>query len=135
MLHEAGNLSDLPPGSIISVKINKLELLIANLNGSVYAVDNRCPHMGGDLSKGKLEGHIVTCPLHGSQFDVTTGALVRWLKGSGLIATIGKVIKSPSSLRTYPVVLDGNRIMVDIIEPEAQARVPDLPAAEIKNFT
>ena len=59
--------------------------------------------MGGKLSEGDLNGTVVTCPRHGSRFEVTDGTVVRWLKGTGLLATIGKMIKSPRPIRTYPL--------------------------------
>jgi nitrite reductase (NADH) small subunit len=44
-----------------------------NVEGKFYALDGICPHQGGPLGKGFLDGCIVTCPWHGFQFDVTTG--------------------------------------------------------------
>ena len=49
------------------------EVLVANVGGVFHAIGNRCTHRGGDLSAGRLEGRVVTCPRHGSRFDVTTG--------------------------------------------------------------
>lgn len=54
------------------VKIGDVEILVANVDGVFYAIANRCTHNGGDLSTGTLEGSVVTCPLHGSKFDVKT---------------------------------------------------------------
>lgn len=65
--------SEIPAGKMKMVKIQDKEVLIANVDGRFYAIANRCSHKGGDLSKGTLEGNIVTCPVHGSRFDVTTG--------------------------------------------------------------
>jgi nitrite reductase/ring-hydroxylating ferredoxin subunit len=50
--------------------------LIANLNGTFYAIGNICTHAGRDLSQGTLEGNVVTCPKHKSKFDVTSGKVV-----------------------------------------------------------
>jgi len=50
---------------------------VANANGHLYAFDDTCTHRGCSLGKGKLEGTTVTCPCHGSQFDVTSGAVIR----------------------------------------------------------
>jgi len=50
------------------------DILVANIDGKYYAIGGKCTHMHGDLSKGKLEGKVVTCPRHGSRFDVTTGS-------------------------------------------------------------
>jgi len=60
-----------------SYQIAGKEILIANVNGSYYSIDNRCTYVGGPLARGKLTGNVVECPLHGSQFDVRTGAVVR----------------------------------------------------------
>ena len=50
---------------------------VANVNGQLYAFDDRCTHTGCSLSKGTLHGTTVTCPCHGSKFDVTSGAVLR----------------------------------------------------------
>jgi nitrite reductase/ring-hydroxylating ferredoxin subunit len=50
---------------------------VASAAGGLYAFDDKCTHMGCSLAKGKLEGTTVTCPCHGSQFDVTSGAVLR----------------------------------------------------------
>jgi nitrite reductase/ring-hydroxylating ferredoxin subunit len=68
--------SEIPVGKMKMVKVKDKEILIANVNGSFYAIENPCTHRGGDLSEGTLEGNIVTCPTHGSKFDVTTGKIV-----------------------------------------------------------
>jgi 3-phenylpropionate/trans-cinnamate dioxygenase ferredoxin subunit len=75
---------------------------------------NKCPHFGGDLSQGKLEGTVVTCPRHGSQFNMIDGSVVRWLKGTGIVASIGKTLKSPQKLITYNLEIDGQYITVEI---------------------
>ncbi len=48
-------------------------LALFNIGGTFYAVDNRCTHVGGPLGEGAVEGSVVTCPWHGSRFDVKTG--------------------------------------------------------------
>jgi len=65
--------SEIPVGRMKIVKINDMEVLIANVDGSFYAITNPCTPRDGDLSKSSLEGNIVTCPSQGSKFDVTTG--------------------------------------------------------------
>ena len=74
---KVASTSELPPGMMKSYQVAGKEILIANVNGSYYSIDNRCTHVGGPLARGKLDGYVVTCPLHGSQFDVRTGAVVR----------------------------------------------------------
>lgn len=70
-------LSDLEPGSCLSVKTEGgLLVALFNVNGTIYALDNTCPHAGGPLGKGILSGEIVACPWHGWRFNVRTGTRV-----------------------------------------------------------
>jgi 3-phenylpropionate/trans-cinnamate dioxygenase ferredoxin subunit len=68
---------EIPDGTMKPFTINDKKIIIVNYNGSYYAINRYCTHLNGDLSSGKLEGKIVTCPRHGSQFDVTTGKCLR----------------------------------------------------------
>ena len=111
---ELGRLSELEDGAMKKVLVQGHEILLARVSDKYYAADNRCSHLGGDLSQGKLEGTIVTCPLHSSQFDLRDGHVVRWLKGSGLISIVGKALKSPRPLVTYNVRLEEDKILMEI---------------------
>lgn len=80
-MNEAGyvkvaSTSEVPVGKMKKVTLEDKEILVANVNGTYYAIGNLCTHYGGDLSQGTLEGKIVTCPNHNSKFDVTTGKVV-----------------------------------------------------------
>jgi 3-phenylpropionate/trans-cinnamate dioxygenase ferredoxin subunit len=68
--------SEIPSGEMKAIKFEEKEILVANAGGSYYAMGNRCTHAGADLSKGTLDGTTVTCPKHGSKFDITTGKVV-----------------------------------------------------------
>ncbi len=70
------NVSDVPPGRGTVVEVDGNEIAVFNVNGEVYAIFNTCTHRGGPLGEGTLLGKVVTCPWHGAQFDVTTGAVV-----------------------------------------------------------
>jgi len=113
-LTRLANISDLAEGTMKKYQVEDKEVLIAKVEGKYYAAQNKCPHFGGDLSKGTLKGTIVTCPRHGSQFNLTDGSVVRWLKGTGLISSIGKTLKSPQKLSTYQIKVDGQDVMVEI---------------------
>jgi 3-phenylpropionate/trans-cinnamate dioxygenase ferredoxin subunit len=109
-----GEIGELADGTMKSVLVKGREILLARVAGEYYAADNRCPHMGGKLSQGKLEGTVVTCPRHGSQFDLTDGGVVRWLKGSGLISKVSKALKPARPLVTYNVKVEDDGIMIEI---------------------
>lgn len=64
----------LPPGHARTVEVRGQRFALANVNGRFFAVADRCPHRGGPLGAGFLEGSTLHCPLHGWGFNVTTGA-------------------------------------------------------------
>lgn len=114
ILVQAVKASEFEDGMMKDVLIQGHEILLAKTGNNYYAADSRCPHMGGRLSKGKLEGTVVTCPRHGSQFDLRSGEVIRWLSGSGLLYRIGKALKSPRRLAVYKVAVDNDYILVDV---------------------
>jgi len=66
-------VSDVAPGTAKLVAVDGTEIALFNVDGTFYALDNECPHRGGPLGEGDLEGCIVTCPWHAWQYDVRTG--------------------------------------------------------------
>jgi nitrite reductase/ring-hydroxylating ferredoxin subunit len=64
-------------GEMQVVNVAGTKVTVASVGGHLHAFDDTCTHMGCSLAKGKLEGTTVTCPCHGSQFDVTSGAVLR----------------------------------------------------------
>jgi nitrite reductase/ring-hydroxylating ferredoxin subunit len=93
------SLDELPPGGMKEAEIDGRIIGIFNVDGVVSAIDGLCPHQGGPLAEGTLEGTIVTCPWHGWQFDVRTG---QTLLGAKTRQTV------------YQVRLDGPDVMVEI---------------------
>lgn len=66
-------LTELPPGGSKEVEHEGRIYALFNVDGRLSAIDGICPHQGGPLAEGVLEGDWVTCPWHGWQFDVSTG--------------------------------------------------------------
>ncbi len=99
--------NQVPPGTMKSFTVGGKTLLLANVGGKFYAIDNKCTHAGGDLSKGVLEGNIVTCPRHHAKFDVATGKNIAGPK-IPLVKPKGKGTIS------YKVKLEGENIQVDL---------------------
>lgn len=73
MWHQLCLAAECPPGASGEFVAGDRIVALFNVDGRFYALDGICPHQGGPLAKGKLQGCIVTCPWHGFQFDVTTG--------------------------------------------------------------
>jgi 3-phenylpropionate/trans-cinnamate dioxygenase ferredoxin subunit len=111
---EIAKADDLQDGQMKRVELGGRELLLTRVGDAYSVLDNRCPHMGGDLSRGTLEGAIVTCPRHHSKFDVSDGRVVRWTDWTGLKLAAGKLLKSPRPAKTYEVKREGDSISVRI---------------------
>jgi NAD(P)H-dependent nitrite reductase small subunit len=90
-------LGDIVPGSVKTVIIDGREIAIFNVGGALYAVDNTCPHQGGPLAEGWLEGATVTCPWHAWCFKLDDGKM-----------TLGDY----ASIDTFAVRVDGETVNV-----------------------
>jgi 3-phenylpropionate/trans-cinnamate dioxygenase ferredoxin subunit len=109
---EVAKTEELKSGTMKKVVAEGQEILLVRVGDRYYATDNRCPHMNGDLSQGTLEATVVTCPRHGSQFDISSGLVVRWLKG-GLMSKLGGALKMSKALRVYNVKVEDGRVLVE----------------------
>ncbi|HEX6379348.1 MAG TPA: Rieske 2Fe-2S domain-containing protein [Nitrososphaeraceae archaeon] len=71
---EVAKVNEIPSGKMKHVELKGKEIVISNVNGKYYAMDDRCGHMNALLSMGTLSNdNIMTCPFHGAKFDVTNG--------------------------------------------------------------
>jgi nitrite reductase/ring-hydroxylating ferredoxin subunit len=73
---EVAKVNEIPPGKMKHVELNGKEIMIANLDGKFYALNDRCSHMNASLSMGNVKDNLLTCPFHGARFDVTSGRKV-----------------------------------------------------------
>ncbi|HTV94285.1 MAG TPA: non-heme iron oxygenase ferredoxin subunit [Verrucomicrobiae bacterium] len=69
-----GAAAAIPPGRSRPFNVDGNEILVCNVGGSFYAIDDVCTHDGGPLDQGMLDGYCAVCPRHGATFDVRTGA-------------------------------------------------------------
>jgi len=74
---KVAQVSDLAPGKGKVVQADGEPIALFNVGGRFHAIHNTCLHRGGPLGEGELDDTMVTCPWHGWQYDVTTGANVR----------------------------------------------------------
>lgn len=100
---KAAALGDVMPGKMKCVTVGNRRVLLANAGGRVYAADEMCTHEEASLCLGSLKGELLKCPLHGSRFDLRTGA----------------VLDEPAEmpLRIYEVKVDGQDIYVNLGTP------------------
>lgn len=100
-------ISEVPVNTMKIIDLDGTAILLSNIDGAFYAIDNKCTHFGGSLGKGKLGGNTVTCPRHGAQFDVRTGEAVGEAK-------IGFIKMKVREEQKYTVRVEGEDILVDI---------------------
>jgi len=72
-LVSVAKITDIPVGGTKKVRVEGTDIMLANSGGTIYALADRCPHMGGSLSGGTVEGAAIKCPNHGAKFDLATG--------------------------------------------------------------
>ncbi len=97
---KVAEVTELGPGEGKTIEVEGVSLALFNVDGTYFAIANTCTHVGGSLGEGALIGKEVTCPLHGAQFDVTSG------KGLGGPAH--------SDVKSFPVSLEGDDVMVEV---------------------
>lgn len=78
---EAAKSDEVREGSVFAATLAGTPVGLTRVNGAVHAFVNKCPHLGLKLTKGKIADGVITCPFHGSSFDICTGADKDWVTG------------------------------------------------------
>jgi len=100
MLHKLASQSELPaPGEAKEFACGAKTICVANVNGTISAMDNVCLHMGGPLGQGVIEGDKIVCPWHGWQWDLKTGQA-----GSNPKAKVA----------VYPVRIENGEVKIEV---------------------
>tara|TARA_B100001179_G_scaffold42619_1_gene28097 strand:- start:1069 stop:1377 length:309 start_codon:yes stop_codon:yes gene_type:complete len=92
--------NEIKPNQIKQVSIDGKDIVVMNIDGNYFAINDTCTHAGGSLSEGKVEGSIITCDWHGAQFDCKSGKLVKFP---------AKI----NDLESYSVVIESDTIFVE----------------------
>lgn len=92
-------VSDIPVGEVRAVQCGARSLAVSNIDGTLYAIDNRCTHDNGPLGEGRLRNGRIICPRHGAAFDAKTG----------------RVLSLPAvrNVQAYEVTVDGDDVCVE----------------------
>ena len=98
---KACKTSDIPPGNLHKVSVNEKEILLINIDGSFFAMEDTCAHAGASLSEGKLDGSTIICDWHGAQYDCKTGKLAKFP---------AKI----NDLMSYKVVVESEDVFVEV---------------------
>ncbi len=98
--YRVAQIGEVVPGKTKIVQAGKKEVVLCNVEGVYYCVDNLCTHDEGPLGEGELMGDIIECPRHGAQFNVKTGE----------VAAMPAVVP----ISTYPVKVEGDQVVVTL---------------------
>jgi NAD(P)H-dependent nitrite reductase small subunit len=90
---------DIPPGTGKTIEIGDQPIALFNCDGTFYAIDDTCPHQGGPLGEGEVDGTVVTCPWHEWSYDVRTGV---------------NTDDASCKVAAYPVRVDGDDVFVAV---------------------
>jgi 3-phenylpropionate/trans-cinnamate dioxygenase ferredoxin subunit len=91
--------TQIAPGDFIQVDTGALFLLICNVNGELFAIEDQCTHDGSSMANGYLDGDQIICPRHGARFCVRSGAV--------------KAPPAYEAVQIFPVRINGNKVEVD----------------------
>jgi 3-phenylpropionate/trans-cinnamate dioxygenase ferredoxin component len=97
--HRVASVAEIAPGTTRRVLVDSAEILLCNVGGKIYAIEDVCTHDGGPLDQGTLEGEHVVCPRHGATFDVRTGDAL--------------TLPAVMPVMTFEVTIEGDDIFVD----------------------
>ena len=120
MKTKVADIASIEPGKGFCVKANGVNLVLIKNGGSVHALENKCPHLGVPLGRGKIEGQEIICPFHGSRFNIVSGENTDWVASvagmkipdwSRAVLSFGK---RPQPLRTFPVSIEGADVFVEL---------------------
>jgi nitrite reductase/ring-hydroxylating ferredoxin subunit len=117
---EVARAGDVKENQALGVNAAGTPLLLTRVNGQVRAVSSKCPHLGLSLAKGKLEGGSITCPFHGSRFDVCTGDNLDWCNAvvgipvPGWTSRLIAMGKKPAPLPTFEASERDGKVFVRV---------------------
>jgi nitrite reductase/ring-hydroxylating ferredoxin subunit len=112
--------ADVSTDKLVKADADGQSVLVAKVGDKHCAIANKCPHLGLPMAKGKFENGVVTCPFHGSKFDVCTGKNVKWVDsfvGIPLPDVAKKMMamgKAPSDVAHYAVTQEGDDLFIEI---------------------
>jgi len=133
--HVVAAVAEIPPGRRKLVEVNGRAVVVFNLGGEFFALNNRCPHKGGSLSQGvttsvvesaepgeyrtSRPGEIIRCPWHSWEFDIRTGqswcdpGRVRARRYEVSVEAGARLVEGPYKAETFPVSVEDDYVVVE----------------------
>ncbi len=133
--HVVAAVDEIPPGKRKLVEVNGRAIVVFNLAGEFFALNNRCPHRGGSLAHGiqtalvqsqepgcydySRRGEMVKCPWHGWEFDIRTGkswcdpSRIRIRQYPVAVKPGAELVEGPYKAESFPVRIENNYVVVE----------------------
>jgi nitrite reductase (NADH) small subunit len=90
--------AELGPGKLRVIEIDSQPVVVRNAGGTLYAIENICPHRGGPIAEGEIRGGAITCPWHDWSFDLASGQ---------------NTMNPAATIRMFPCRIEGGNVIVD----------------------
>jgi nitrite reductase/ring-hydroxylating ferredoxin subunit len=111
--------ADVSADKVLKVSANGQSVLVAKVGDKYCSIANKCPHLGLPMAKGKFENGVVTCPFHGSKFEICTGKNVEWVDSvvgiplPGIAKKMMAMGKAPTDVASFAVTQEGGDLFID----------------------
>jgi nitrite reductase/ring-hydroxylating ferredoxin subunit len=104
---------------VLKTSANGKSVIVAKVGDKVCAIANKCPHLGLPMAKGKFANGVITCPFHGSKFEICTGKNVEWVDSvvgiplPGIAKKMMAMGKAPTNVANFTVTQEGEDLFID----------------------
>lgn len=112
--------ADVSTDKVLKTSASGKSVIVAKVGDKYCAIANKCPHLGLPLAKGKFENGTITCPFHGSKFEICTGKNVEWVESvvgiplPGVAKKMMAMGKSPTDVDSFAVTQEGDDLFIDV---------------------
>lgn len=119
-MHRVAASSEIRAGEMFSTTVDGTKLLLSRVDDTLVGVVDKCTHLGMPMRKGKFDGRVITCPFHGSRFDIATGENLDWVSGvmgmkmPGWTCKLIALGKQPAPLSTLTLEERDGEVFVDL---------------------
>ncbi len=113
------NTADIAAGKVLKTNANGQAVLVAKVGDKYCAIANKCPHLGLPMAKGKFENGVITCPFHGSKFEICTGKNTEWVESfvgiplPGVAKKMMAMGKTSTNVANFAVTQEGGDLFID----------------------
>jgi len=111
--------ADVSADKVLKADANGQAMLVAKVGDNYCVIANKCPHLGLPMAKGKFENGVITCPFHGSKFEICTGKNVEWVESfvgislPGMAKKMMAMGKAPTDASSFSVTQEGEDLFVN----------------------